>query len=526
MRFVAMMCACTVLAWSAACATNSGAASDAGSGFAPDGLSAYESTEWYLMQGHRAFGEGRYDEAKQYYEKAKSSGSSWAQLPELLGLLERRRALGTIHPVSTFHIGIIYVRTIRAVDAAGNVSERADVTDEQIQKWRVYFPLARAIYEAFSGGNWTFSFEEVDAQSDWSEETGLHPHNPDHLDLERYFLESSTRVDSYVTLSNTVSPAKGLARRYPYVHGVAYSPHRGMSAVNAGSHGFGILVHELYHTVEWGASLGPAHGFHDDVRAAFPDWKGATEWDFYAWRLSTAMAADDWHKFEFTRRFRPYSPITVDLQRKVMAAYSGIPLIARIRARELAVEAEEKKGEEMAKDAEKALSLSPYEPRALRLIVPYLRKEDPGSPKLKDYRRRLSDVRLLHEFWDSAQANDEMNALGEVAGAWWPEDLETEPVAVEWDISESVTAAGTIDASFYYLRGGRQLEIHSAQLLENGRVVATDEHVSRSGSRVKDGITYSFTLKNRRADARYTLRATVLGVDGHESYGVVLVRRR
>lgn len=181
-----------------------------------------------MMAGHAAFGEGRYDDAIRLYRLAAAQGARLGSaedwLPELTEAAVARRNHGPIAPADTHRIGVIYVIEMVTVGRDGLRRSRPDVTPAQKETWRIYFALLRQVVEAFSGGGWALSFDEVNAVSSNIEGGRLAPWNPDLLDLDRYFLQHADSHDTYITLSNSVSPALGLPRRYPILSAVAYGP--------------------------------------------------------------------------------------------------------------------------------------------------------------------------------------------------------------------------------------------------------------------------------------------------------------
>ncbi|MFH2115590.1 MAG: hypothetical protein ABIJ86_13920 [Spirochaetota bacterium] len=469
-----------------------------------------------LIEGHSAFAEGRYDEALSLYRSAREMGSRMGTMPELLRLVEERRALGEIDPVNTHRIGIIHVTRI---------GDQPDVTEAQKVIWHAYSGVVKRMIEVFTEGQWTLSFEEMEARSDWVEGSSLNPHNPDHLDLERYFLATEGRLDSYITLSNTVSPARGLARQYPLVNGVLYGPSRGLGLVNAETHGFGVLLHEFFHTVEWGTGISPAHGFEDEFRGAFPGWTGTSEWEYYQWHFATTLKNQDWTRLSFADRFRHLSPVPSEVHARVLDAYRGIPLVDRQRARGLAAEGlrqrDPQQGLELFKQA---LELSPYDPNALVGAIKLLRNQPAEANNLSDFKRRLGDVHLLKDTADFQPLQPLPPGLGLPLGRWWPDQLETTPAELEWDVSPYVTEAGVYRITFVYEAGWNALSTTAVSLWSDGRELARDEHPGRSG-REHTGHIYTLALPVRDSGSPCMLRVQAAGVNGTDSRGWIWILR-
>ncbi len=478
------------------------------------------------LAGFAAFGEGRYDEAIRQFRLALERGDTWDLIPGLIETIEARRRLGVIVPADTHRIGIIWVTDIYRVRFDGGRAHQRDITEQQKPPWQIQLGALRATIEAFSGGRWTLAFDEVDAVATYPEGSPLKPPNPDHLNLERYFLENTDRHDTYITFSNTTSPQMGLARRYPVVNGVLYGPHRGMVAVSYGS--LSILLHEFFHAVEWVSDGlgGPVHGWREPGRSSFPLWRGTTEFDYYRWHFATTLRDRVWRTMNHTNRWRLVpSADRSAAQERILAAYAAIPLTARQEARELADSARRVQGANPARAAEllrRALALSPYAPEALLPVYEEMRERRPDAESLSVYARRLTDIRAVSAFvlWDSLATT-----VGAPLGAWWPEQLTRDGVALEWDATAGITAAGPYVVTLLRRTGRTAVTIEWVTLLEDGGEVARQTRRSSVSHNWPDQ-PYELSLPAYRVGARYTVRAHLTGVNGTDSHGIVLLRRK
>jgi hexosaminidase len=67
------------------------------------------------------------------------------------------------------------------------------------------------------------------------------------------------------------------------------------------------------------------------------------------------------------------------------------------------------------------------------------------------------------------------------------------------------------------------MEIKKVELLENGKVVAQDEHIGTAdkfrGTHKTKSFLYHLQLNNYNPKAKYTLRASVKGINGTDSKG-------
>lgn len=112
---------------------------------------------------------------------------------------------------------------------------------------------------------------------------------------------------------------------------------------------------------------------------------------------------------------------------------------------------------------------------------------------------------------------------GYITGTWKPEQLTTEFSSLEWDVTPKVYADGRIMAGFYHTAGKNFMDIRKVELLENGKVVSTDEHAGLAdefrGTHKTKTYVYNLALDKYKPKAKYTIRAEVKGNGGTESSG-------
>lgn len=383
----------------AACGT---APSAPGSGTPPPTLRQRSILD-LLWGGHAAVAEGRYDEGIRLYTEAIERGTRFADLDLVVETVRKRRDLGAIEPVATHRICVIWIREVVTVQPGGERRRRADVTEEQKGDWRIYFGLFRRIIEGFSEGGWSVAFSEVDATDTHDADAPHQAGNAEYLGLGRYFFETADECDTYLRISNTFSPARGLARQYPYVSGVAYGPHRGMIRLNPDSHGFMTLLHEFFHVLEWVSPeiQTPAHAYRDSERHRVPEWTGEGEYDYYRWHFATTLRDTDWRTLDHTNRWAHPPGERRDAFEAVSSAYEGIPFLDRLRADSLVAEAGGLDREAAVERLERAVGVSPYHERALeRLVELYGTAGRRAPPGAEEYARRLETVRSLTRFVD------------------------------------------------------------------------------------------------------------------------------
>ncbi len=464
--------------------------------------------EAQIWDGHVAFSEGRYDDAIALYQQAIDEGSTWDWLPELIETAEVRQSLGNVSADHVHHIGVIFVTELNEIQEDGTVITTADVSEEQKEEWLVNFYLMKEVIEGFSNGGWTLQIDTASAVSTYHTGAELKPDNPDHLNLESHFFLSMADIDSYITVSNTRSPARGLARKYPIINGAVYGPHRGMAAVNAGTHGFSVLIHEFFHIVEWVSNaIEVTHGYYEENRHHFPEWTGTTEFDYYRWHFTATLPDAGWELMQHRHRWIPYH-WSEDAHQTILEAMNGILLQTRRKGVDLYDSARALKNDDPEGAIalmEEAIQMNPYHPDILLELLEYYRQEEPDTEKSLLYESRFNEIRDAGAwYW----VTDETAALGSVVGMWHPEDMSVDDPFFTFDVTNEVTSPGRYDVAFYYLEGWNGAEIDSVYILEGDIVVASDIHHGQSGNAKNDHI-YSLNLLEYDPEASYFLKARI-----------------
>lgn len=112
---------------------------------------------------------------------------------------------------------------------------------------------------------------------------------------------------------------------------------------------------------------------------------------------------------------------------------------------------------------------------------------------------------------------------GYITGHWHPEILSLAYQPLTWDVSTKVYTNGRIIAGFFYTHGENYMNIRKVELLENGKVISTDEHQGLAdtfrGTNKTKTFLYHLQVDHYNPDAVYTLRAEVKGQGGTDSYG-------
>lgn len=475
--------------------------------------SAGSSVGELIEQGHRAFAEMRYDEALTLYEEALERGSRSWSLPGLIETVKVRRDLGKLGNPVVHRAVVIFVTRRDVVGPDGGIASEPDVTDTQKERIRWTTRWLARVVEGLSRGRLTLTFDYVNAVSTYGHDARLKPDNPDHLDKERFFIENMNAYDTFITVSDTRSPARGLARRYPYVKGAIYGPSRGMFAVNAKEHhGPEIWLHEFFHTIEWSMLFkGTAHGWRDD---------GSNEYDFYRRHFEELMPQRGWRKMELVRRFPALSlgPEAAANYTEVLAAYDGVPLKTRQEAADLVKKARQEHDiPKKRRLLEQALGLSPYDADGLEKMVALL----DGKREDEVYFEKLEKVLT---FAQRFPVKDTMVGLGKVVGTWNLAQMSRTGNEVVWDVGKFINDHGKYDVSFVYFGGGKAVTIEWVALLADDEETSRDTHEGWSGSKLRDHI-YTLRLSEAKEGVRYRIRARMRSMAGTNSNGVVLMRK-
>lgn len=110
-----------------------------------------------------------------------------------------------------------------------------------------------------------------------------------------------------------------------------------------------------------------------------------------------------------------------------------------------------------------------------------------------------------------------------ITGTGEPKQLSAEFRPLEWDVTDKVYANGRIIAGFFYTSGKNFMNIRRVELLENGKIVSTDEHAGLAdefrGTHKTKTYLYNLSLDQYKPEAKDSIRAEVKGNEGTESYG-------
>ncbi|MCI0499415.1 MAG: beta-N-acetylhexosaminidase [Planctomycetales bacterium] len=111
-----------------------------------------------------------------------------------------------------------------------------------------------------------------------------------------------------------------------------------------------------------------------------------------------------------------------------------------------------------------------------------------------------------------------------IVGTWKSGQTSEKYQPMEWDLTPHLDGSGMYKIRFSYTGGTHRLDIQSAEILEDGKVIAQDTHPGITGGQTKDN-TYTLEVPVFRQTAAYVLRATVRSDGGTDSNGNVYIRK-
>nr|WP_262910939.1 beta-N-acetylhexosaminidase [Sphingobacterium sp. SRCM116780] len=134
------------------------------------------------------------------------------------------------------------------------------------------------------------------------------------------------------------------------------------------------------------------------------------------------------------------------------------------------------------------------------------------SNRLNHHYDRLNELKV-----------DYYRSGGYIVSKWSPATVSEEFKEMNVDVTKKVYTNGRIQTGFFFTEGKNFLEIDGVQLLEDGKVIASDNHHAladkfRGTNKIKP-FFFNFEVKNYNPHSKYTVMAKVRSVGGTNSYG-------
>jgi hexosaminidase len=112
---------------------------------------------------------------------------------------------------------------------------------------------------------------------------------------------------------------------------------------------------------------------------------------------------------------------------------------------------------------------------------------------------------------------------GTAVGNWGPAQTFKTPTIVEWPLTTGINGNGRYEIMFKYDHGASRYEIHSVEIVQGGKVIASDKHFGMTGAADVDNV-YTVDLP-ALTNQPLILRALV-GTDWMpDSYGQILIEK-
>ena len=113
---------------------------------------------------------------------------------------------------------------------------------------------------------------------------------------------------------------------------------------------------------------------------------------------------------------------------------------------------------------------------------------------------------------------------GYIINTWIPSQITMEFETKRWDVTQQIYTNGRAQAGFLFTNGASFLKVKNVKLLQNGKVIATDNHESladkfRGTPFKKDMFFYILNVNTYNPKAKYTLEADIAGSKSSDSYG-------
>lgn len=272
-------------------------------------ITSYNIAQKVYKEGHKAFATGNYSDAVLLYEKVDDYIEKNPDKAEyfdhkyrnfsMVDMVQKRADLGKIKPKWEHRILIVFVDKVSAPYQDNRIET---VMENKYRESAVLSHQVCSKYaEVLSQGKLTLVFDTVTVHSTLTRieddnKDGLVPADRMIYSLEPYpsdlLANTIDKYDSFLFVWNHKNE-KGQSYYKGYhgwggVNNIAFQPFifdgptRGRIVISTGLiERPGTIFHELFHTLEKCAGIDPIHGFKDEIRSNYPQWKGKGEMDYY-----------------------------------------------------------------------------------------------------------------------------------------------------------------------------------------------------------------------------------------------------
>ncbi|MGQ7870938.1 beta-N-acetylhexosaminidase [Sunxiuqinia sp. sy24] len=121
---------------------------------------------------------------------------------------------------------------------------------------------------------------------------------------------------------------------------------------------------------------------------------------------------------------------------------------------------------------------------------------------------------------------DQFKKYGELVAEWAPSKIQAKEFGVfEMNATGKINENGTYELAFWYTSGDHRLEIELVEVFKNGQKITEDHHPAFTGGTSKNNV-YTFDIDDYETGAAFTIKATVRGDIGNDSYGAVFIKKK
>lgn len=121
-------------------------------------------------------------------------------------------------------------------------------------------------------------------------------------------------------------------------------------------------------------------------------------------------------------------------------------------------------------------------------------------------------------------AYPQFEKYGVLMGEWRAKDVFVDQqMSIERNATGKIEKNGSYEVTFLYTDGANPIEIQGITVHKNGRIIADDMHVGKSGKQ-NDSNTYSFKIDDYETGAAFKIKANIKGVAGNDSNGVIFIK--
>lgn len=368
-------------------------------------ITCYNQAQIYYTQAHEAFAHSDYDAAITCYQKVDDYISLHPEHARyfdhefrnysIVDMVQRRKALGTVNPKCTHRVLVIFINKVSATYKGKQVE--TTMTDKIKKKTEISGQVCNHLSEVLSAGELAIKFDTISINSTLTciDETdtgdGLQAADRFIYSLTPYpgklLLDEANNYDSFLFVWNPNDLHGKTVYKGPHGWGgtnnlvfhpyINEGPIRGRLLISAGLIDRpGTIFHELFHTLEKSYNISPIHGFKDENRKHFPEWKGKGEMEYYQYHFTDILNNKGFYDICLAKK-SPMQAKFVEVANSMQ--HISISLDDRKKAENIIKKASEKNEENF----HAAIQLNPYSPKVLLNYAIFLHNSNRKAEALK-----------------------------------------------------------------------------------------------------------------------------------------------